>query len=468
MAQFQKKVRFGKYMGFGAALISALFLFNPDIALIDVFPDFIGYLLLTLSLRFARDLSPHFESAWKKFRLLTLITFAKLLALFWVMGILTNALEKPTMLLLLSFVSSILELIWGIPAWFSFTEGLILHAQTAGGEYPLLERGAKSYRPGKNVSISFRNTTVFFMISKAFLANISEFSALSEHSYDDTAFNWYLFIGLYRIFALFIGAVIGVIWLVCALRYFRGIIRDEKLIESAKHKYETTVLPNTGLFIRRDISFLLCIICAAALFSADFYIDKVNFLPDTISAIFLVWSFIKLKPYYPKYKTGLAISAVYLVMTVVGAIMSGDFVSNPRVSMTWENREMFSEFMTMYPVRIAETAIFFVTVFFALNGVRALIEQHCGYIPTTMDESYRSSRLAAIRKEVCAKVWLCLAFAALTAACGGLYEFILSLDLFISPIWWIISFVVSLAFFGSAVYMMSAVNEEVESRYMLD
>ena len=111
MAQLQKKVRFGKYMGLGAAVASAVFLFNPDIALIDIFPDFIGYLLLTLSLRFVRDLSPHFENAWKRFRLLTLVTVAKFIALFWVMGVLTNALEKPTMLLLLSsFISSAMQM----------------------------------------------------------------------------------------------------------------------------------------------------------------------------------------------------------------------------------------------------------------------------------------------------------------------------------------------------------------------
>jgi hypothetical protein len=148
--------------------------------------------------------------------------------------------------------------------------------------------------------------------------------------------------------------------------------------------------------------------------------------------------------------------------------MSGDFVSGAWVEKTWANREVFIEFITMYPVRIAEAVFFFITVLLALNGVRAIIDGHCGYIPSTMSEEYRSSRLAAIRKEVCAKVWLCLAIAAITAAVSGLYEFILSLDLFISPIWWIISFVASLAFFASAVYMMSAVNEEVESRYMLD
>lgn len=186
----------GKYMGLGAAALSAIFLFNPDIAIIDVLPDFIGYTLLAVSLRFARDLSPHFENAWRKFRILAVMTLFKTLALLWVFGGLTSAQERPTMMLLLSFCFCICELIWGIPAWRSLIEGFIIHSQTSGGVYPLIEKGAKSYRPGKNICLSFRDFTVFFMIAKAIFSNIAEFAVLSNHSYDDTAFDWYRFIGL--------------------------------------------------------------------------------------------------------------------------------------------------------------------------------------------------------------------------------------------------------------------------------
>ena len=182
----------------------------------------------------------------------------------------------------------------------------------------------------------------------------------------------------------------------------------------------------------------------------------------------LAWTFIKLKPYYKNYKLGVILSAVYGVLTIVGSSLSYNFVTDSIPTKTWVNRAVFKEFMAMYPVRIVEAAFLFITVFFALKGVRAIIDGHCGYIPSTMDEDYRRSRMEAIRKEVGVKVTVCLAFAALATVSGGLYEFILSLDLFISPIWWIINFVVCGAFFVSSLYMMNAVNEEVESRYMLD
>ena len=462
-----KPPKIGKYFGLSLAVVSAIFLFNPDVAVIDVLPDFIGYALLAISLRFARDLSPHFENAWRKFRILALMTSFKTLSLLWVFGGLTSAQERPMMMLLLSFCFCICELIWGIPAWRSLIEGFILHSQTSGGVYPLIEKGAKSYRPGRNVSIAFRDFTVFFMIAKAFFANIAEFAVLSEHSYDDTAFDWYRFIGLYRVVTLFAGALIGVIWLVRAIKFFRGILSDGVLIASMKEKYEKTVLPNTGLFVRRDIAFVLGLFAASALTAPDLYIDEVNFLSDTFTAILLALTFIKLKPYYKNYKLGVALSAVYGVLTVVGSRLSHSYITG-WPAMTWENTKVFKEFIVMYPVRIAEALMFFVTIFVALKGVRAIINEHCGYIPSTMDESYRTSRMEAIRKEVGAKVYICLAFAALTALSGGLYELIISFDLFISPIWWIFNFVISGIFFVSAIYMIGAVNEEVESRYMLD
>ncbi len=464
----QKKVRFGKYMGLGMALASAFFLFNPDMALVDVFPDFIGYILLALSLRHWRDLSPHFESAWKKFRILAVVAAIKFVSFLWVFGGLTNSLERPTMMLLLSFSFAVVEMIWGIPAWRALTEGFIIHSQTAEGEYPLREKGARRGRPGRNVSVLFRNATIFFMIAKAFLSNIAEFAVLSTHSYDDTAFDWYDFIGLFRTMALFVGIIVGVVWLVRAIIFFRGLMLDRALVDSAKKKYETLVLPNSGLFTRRNISFVLGLISLAALCAPDLYLDNINIVPDALTAVLLLWAFLRLKPYYKNYIVGLAVSAVYLVFSVWGAIASYVYVSDSWVAKTWEDPDIFADFMAMYPIRVVEAMLMLVAVIIALRGVRAIIKDHCGYVPTTMDEAYRTSRLEAIHKEVGAKVTLCLALAILATVTGGLYELILSLDILISEVWWLINFVASGCFFASTLYMMSAVNEEVESRYMLD
>ncbi len=469
MALEKKRVKFGKYMGLGLSAASIAFFFNPDIALVDILPDFFGYILLTLSLRFFRDLSPHFESAWKRFRWLSLLSALKFGAFIWVFGGISNNLERPTMMLLCSFCFCVGELILGIPAWRSLIEGFIIHSQTTGGEFPLREKPAKNGRTGKNVSVSFRNFTVFFICTKAFLANISEFAVLSEHSYDDTAFNWYRFIGLYRTIVLFVGIILGIVWLIRAIKYFRGILTDSELIESAKHKYETTVIPNTGLFVRRDISFTIGLFCLSALATPDFYLDYINIIPDTLTALLLVLAFIKMKPYFKHFKIGAILAGVYGAVSIWGAIVSYNYTSDPiSVRRTWENPKVYAEFLSMYPVRIFEALIFLAAVYVALMGVRSIIKDYCGYVPENMDESYRASRLRAIQKEVGAKVTLCFAFAAATMLTGGLYELVLSFDVLVSELWWLINFVASGCFFASSLYMLNAVVEEVESRYMLD
>jgi hypothetical protein len=130
MDLLKRRFKPGKYFGLGAAMAAFCFLFNPDMAIVDVLPDVVGYILLTFALRYMRDLSPHFENAWRKFRILALMTSFKTLSLLWVFGGLTSAQERPMMMLLLSFCFCICELIWGIPAWRSLIEGFILHSQT--------------------------------------------------------------------------------------------------------------------------------------------------------------------------------------------------------------------------------------------------------------------------------------------------------------------------------------------------
>ncbi len=469
MALKQKRVRFGKYMGLGWACAAIAFLFNPDIALVDILPDFIGYIFLTLSLLYFRDLSPHFESAWKRFRWLCVVSAFKFGAFIWVFGGLDNQQEKPTMMLLCSFCFCVGELILGIPAWKELIEGFVIHAQTAGGEFPLREKISRAGRAGKNVSVSFRNITVFFICAKAFFANISEFAVLSEHSYDDTAFKWYDFIGLFRILALAAGMAAGLIWLVNAIRYFRGLVSDGEFIDSAKRKYETTVIPNTYLFLKRDIAFTIGLFCLAALATPDFYLDYINIIPDTLTALFLLWGFIKLKPYFKHHKAGIALSAVYGAISIWGAAVSYNYTSDPiSIHRTWENPKVYAMFWSMYPIRIIEAVLFLAATVLALVAVRAIIKDYCGYVPSNMDEAYRNARLAAIQKEVGNKVTLCLVFGVLTMLTGGLYELILSLNMLISELWAIINFIVSGCFFASSLYMMNAVCEEVESRYMLD
>ena len=44
-------------------IFSLIFLFNPNISVIDILPDFIAYFLLARAFLYAADRAPHFEEA---------------------------------------------------------------------------------------------------------------------------------------------------------------------------------------------------------------------------------------------------------------------------------------------------------------------------------------------------------------------------------------------------------------------
>ena len=72
-----KDKKLGKFLGMGLILLAPLFLFDQNIALVDVLPDAVAYIILTLSLRYFRDISSHFETAFGKFRVLVLVSVLK-------------------------------------------------------------------------------------------------------------------------------------------------------------------------------------------------------------------------------------------------------------------------------------------------------------------------------------------------------------------------------------------------------
>lgn len=470
-----KNKRLGKYLGMGIIIIAPLFLFDQNIAVIDILPDFVAYLALSLGLRFFRDISSHFESAWRKFRILVPISIIKLFSMFWIMGGITSVDEKETMLLLVSFSLSVVELIYAIPAWMNLFEGFIYHSQTAGGElalrtsYSPKPRRTVAYRLG-NVTTSLRSYTLFFVVAKAVLANICELAVLSKHTYDDTAIDWYDFIGLFRSVCIIVGMLLGLVWLCKMLHYLILLLRDGEFFRSAREKYQREVLPKTGLFVTRDIAFLLIIFCAALLFSADFYIDRGNAIPDVFCALLLTFFFIRLKPYVKKkHIAGVIMSVAYAVLSVIGTEAAYSFRDANSEGLVWKNPQVFEEFLQMYPLRVAENLLFAAVVVLALVCTRAVIRQHCGYVPKTMDDDYTKNRLEALHKELDLKVWVCLGLAVVSAIASGLYELMITFpNELVGQVWWMVAFLISGVLFAASLAMSKSINEEVESRYMLD
>ena len=102
------QIRPRKRMGFLLIALSPLFLFNPDIAVFDLLPDVIGYMMLSMGLSSLSYLNHHFEESAKRFHRMVAISAARLAFVVVLFG-LVNSTDRPTTMLLGNFVFGVLS-----------------------------------------------------------------------------------------------------------------------------------------------------------------------------------------------------------------------------------------------------------------------------------------------------------------------------------------------------------------------
>ena len=109
-------------MHVGLILAGFLFLANPVIHVLDILPDFIGYLLILRGITEAAHFVDHFADAKRWFGRLALINAVRCAAVFIWPG------STDSTMLLLTFVFSLLEAACFIPAMLAFFDGLTFAA----------------------------------------------------------------------------------------------------------------------------------------------------------------------------------------------------------------------------------------------------------------------------------------------------------------------------------------------------
>ena len=75
-----------KQMSWGLFIIAFVFLFNPNIAIIDPLPDFLGYIILSVALTKLAMINEHLYDAKRAFDRMIIVDIGKIIAILWVFG----------------------------------------------------------------------------------------------------------------------------------------------------------------------------------------------------------------------------------------------------------------------------------------------------------------------------------------------------------------------------------------------
>ena len=347
-------------MGITYILAGVFFLFNPNINVVDVLPDFIGYLLIYYGLFRASFLSDNLRQArdliWK-LAMITAVRAASVVLLPY---------TSDTFTLLLVFIFAVLETMYALPAITTVFEGAYavgtrLDCQSI---YDTTEKKRRTKKGTVIVTCEgaerFKNFTIVFFLLKTVSAVIPELPALqlAEDLSGDS--RWQLPLKMFQpwlyVFFGLIVLVVGIVWLTRAVKYINNLRADTALREGVLQYFAENVASEPGLMAAIRMKKVLFLGGFAALSSITFTLDGLNVLPNVIPAVFLLFAFMILLPKDKRALPGMILSVITGAFSIVNL-----FVQTPYFSeYTAQDSYYITEAANMYgPVRICGMLEFF-------------------------------------------------------------------------------------------------------------
>ena len=203
--------------------VALVFLFNPNVNVIDILPDCIGYFIIARLLTYPADISPHFDEARSTFIKLAWVNLLKVPAIFLVVGSGVGR-GDTTALLSLGFAAG--DVVLGIMAVKYLFDALFYLGERTEAT-AIISPFALSRRHSTTPE-AYRSLTMLFVVVKCAISTLPEFLLLTE----DTIGGGYssVKLSLYPmtvVLSQLLGWVIGIIWLSRGIRYAKAILRDD-------------------------------------------------------------------------------------------------------------------------------------------------------------------------------------------------------------------------------------------------
>lgn len=295
-------------MGIGYILAGLIFLFEPFINIIDVLPDFIGYLLILRGMAKMADVEYKLAQAKMKMTHALAVSIGR----FGVMLLGFFAKFDNTLVLVFVFSFAVLELFFVLPAFKALFEGI---------DY--LEMRFAPNGVSKKTEEAAKLTPVFLVV-RAACATLPELTALkTDYGYVTSGgdADW---TGVIRTMLIIICAaaalVFGIVWLSSAWKAFSQVKNNKPFIAYLEERYNTEVLPDEARAIKRSVKNFWRIFFASLFFLFSISIDFHYIIPTFALGICAFFAFGSASKYTEELKRSkllsLAFSAVMLLQYV--------------------------------------------------------------------------------------------------------------------------------------------------------
>ena len=315
--------------GIGIYIFCLILLFNPDIKLIDIFPDFIAYFILIRKLYDISQKAPYFHELRSTLIKLCILNIARFPVFLWILSMGTNLSIDHDMITVATLAFSFAEGALSLFAVNYCFKAILYLGQRSGAEALLLP--FPTSRSTKSSPEALQSFSSIFLVTKAALCFLPEMLMLTEDSFstNGSPLRAYYLPALFA--SILVVTVIGIIWTVYSRGYISAIresdainvalsefVTEEKLIYIEKRKaYRKR---SNGLNIMIFSAFLSFDLCFSNL-------GDIDLIPNVIfGAVFSYGLFSFFKEYKKIFL--LRISCIlYCAVSLVSYILSVSFLS---------------------------------------------------------------------------------------------------------------------------------------------
>lgn len=290
-------------MGIGCIIAGVIFLFNPFISIYDILPDVIGYGLIIYGLSRIADVELKVMEAKRRMTNALYVAAGR----FAVTALSFTMEFDATLTLVFSFALATLEIFFLLPAFNMFFEGI---------EYSSMRFSSKSInKRAEDLTIM----TPIFLVVRSAAAVIPELTALTnEYGYvgDESGLeNSRVLYILLLVMGIVVSLIFGLVWLSMILPYLKSLKKNKEYLSYIKERYETEVLTDGALQMRRSVKRFGNFWFASCFFITCISIDGYYLIPEFVCVLLMFFAFYFSRKYVAEYKN------TVLLCVLTGGVM---------------------------------------------------------------------------------------------------------------------------------------------------
>ncbi len=436
-------------MNYRLLILGTIFLFNPEINILDFLPDFIGVLLI---LRAVTPLSPLTPTAaegvvfFKRYAVLSIVQLVAVIPMLSVAG------SDPAFYLVFTFAFALLSLLFIIPAYRSFFSGLGYLAEKNAIQVPR----AKIH--------PFLFSSVF--VIKKVLALLPEMVYLyidDENVYDVALYPLAAYKTGITVITFVAGLVLGLIWLVLTIRELSRLRRNAALNAALSSEIAAAVhfLPEQ---ITSTVSSLCRLMTVSAFLMLSLFIDGIPVFPLFFSSACLFGAVrvaSRLCPAREKKKERLTLLSLLVGLISFAAILFFNFRYHETALMLFSR--VAASFILPALLHAVSCVFFILALRSVFSTLEAVVREHTG---SYWESSFFSHNSSAAKEK--SALLFKLRFGFVSGAVLAASDTVAYSLLYVLPLYQIVNAAVLLlwAAYMSSVYaaVRTAVNEKYADR----